>query len=222
MQAVCEHLNEVWDKAGYSMARMSIETGVPETTLRRARNGNMSLETAVAVARVLHVSLDELTGLMSPPAAAVVKEIEEEIGEELERKYAPHSEHCATSCPARRAMDGTVEKIEGLYRERINDIESLYERSLKVKNEQLAKKDEQLEQKDADKASEIGKIEAKHETRIARFRWGVFILLGLVISLIIFIGYLIFIDFKNPNAGILTTDLLINALEEAGYQIIAP
>ena len=62
MQAVCERLSSEWEKQGYSLARLSLETGIPDTTLRRAKTtGNISLENAVAIARVVHVSLDELT-----------------------------------------------------------------------------------------------------------------------------------------------------------------
>lgn len=212
MQAVCEHLNEIWQEKGYTVARMSIESGVPETTLRRFKNqGTLSLETAVAVARVLHVSLDELTGLMTPPAAAVVKEIEEEIGEELEKKYKPHTEHCATTCPARKAFKEDLNMIRSMYEAAANKNDALYERGIAVKNDLLDRKD-----------VEIGELKKEHGARLARFRWGVFILLGLALALVGFIWFLFFIDFKNLSWGFFTTDLLIQALEEAGYQIIAP
>lgn len=212
MQAVCEHLNDIWQEKGYSVARMSIESGVPESTLRRFRNqGTLSLETAVAVARVLHVSLDELTGLMTPPAAAVVKEIEEEIGEELEKKYRPHTEHCATSCPARKAFKEDLNMIRSMYETAAKKNDALYERGIAVKNDLLAKKD-----------IEIVELKKEHGTRLARFRWGLFVLLALALVLVCFIWYLIFVDFPNPDWGILSTELLIQTLEEAGYQIIVP
>ena len=212
MQAVCERLSSEWEKQGYSLARLSLETGIPDTTLRRAKaTGNISLENAVAIARVVHVSLDELTGLMSPPAAAVVKEIEEEIGEELEKKYKPHTEHCATTCPARKAFKEDLNMIRSMYEAAAKKDDALYERGIAVKNDLLAKKD-----------VEIVELKKEHGARLARFRWGVFILLGLALALVGFIWYLFFIDFKNLSWGFFTTDLLIQALEEAGYQIIAP
>lgn len=180
MQAVGEHLNEIWQEKGYSVARMSIESGVPETTLRRFKNqGTLSLETAVAVARVLCVSLDELTGLMTPPAAAVVKEIEEEIGEELEKKYKPHTEHCATSCPARKAFKEDLNMIRSMYESAAQKDDALYERGLAVKNELLAKKD-----------AEIAELKKEYEKRIFRFRLTtIFLLLALVLSLALFLRF---------------------------------
>ena len=208
MQAVCERLSSEWEKLGYSLARLSLETGIPDTTLRRAKTtGNISLENAVAIARVVHVSLDELTGLMSPPAAAAVKELEENVAE----KYKPHTEHCATSCPARKAFKEDLNMIRSMYEAAAKKDDALYERGLAVKNDLLAKKD-----------VEIVELKKEHGVRLARFRWGVFILLGIVLVLVGFIWYLFFIDFKNLTWGFFTTDLLIQTLEEAGYQIIAP
>ena len=175
MRDVCLRLKEEWDNQGYSLAKMSVESGVPETTLRRVRaaESSISLETAVAVARVLGVSLDELTGLMPPPAAAVINEIQDAVREDLAEKYKPHSEHCATTCPARISMDGTIAKIEGLYRERLQEVEQLYERALTEKN-----------------------------LRISRFRAACFLMLGLFIVTLLFIIYLVFVDFPNPAWGI--------------------
>lgn len=175
MHDVCIRLKEEWDKQGYSLAKMSIESGVSETTLRRVRaaESSISLETAVAVARVLSVSLDELTGLLPPPAAAALDEIKDSVREDLAAKYKPHSEHCATSCPARKAMDGNVAKIEELYKERIADIRQFY-------------------------TSDVDDL----QKRIKRFRIASFLLLGIILVLVLFIIYLIFIDFANPAWGI--------------------
>lgn len=160
MQAVCERLSSEWEKQGYSLTRLALETGIPDTTLRRAKaTGNISLENAVAIARVVHVSLDELTGLMSPPAAAAVKEIEEEIGEELEKKYKPHTEHCATSCPARKAFKEDLNMIRSMYEAASKKDDALYERGIAAKNELLAKQE-----------AEFAEEKKKYEERINRFR----------------------------------------------------
>lgn len=192
MQAVGEHLNEIWQEKGYSVARMSIESGVPETTLRRFKNqGTLSLETAVAVARVLHVSLDELTGLMTPPAAAVVKEIEEEIGEELEKKYKPHTEHCATSCPARKAFKEDLNMIRSMYEAAAAKDDALYERGIAVKNDLLVRKD-----------AEIAELKKSYETRIFRFRVTTIVLLAV---LLVVLG--LFVRFSTNKATALEEDI---------------
>lgn len=176
MQAVCERLSSEWEKQGYSLARLSLETGIPDTTLRRAKTtGNISLENAVAIARVVHVSLDELTGLMSPPAAAAVKELEENVAE----KYKPHTEHCATSCPARKAFKEDIEMIRKMYEAASQKDDALYERGLAVKNDLLAKKD-----------AEIAEMKKEYEKRIFRFRLTtIFLLIALVLSLALFLRF---------------------------------
>lgn len=195
MRDVCLRLKEEWDNQGYSLAKMSVESGVPETTLRRVRaaESSISLETAVAVARVLGVSLDELTGLMPPPAAAVINEIQDAVREDLAEKYKPHSEHCATTCPARKAMDADIEKIENLhdanlkkienlYKERIAEVDALYERSVKKKEDQIARQGAEIAALREEHKQELIELRKEHtkeledlrnrkDIRIARFRW---------------------------------------------------
>lgn len=216
MQEICKRVIEQWDEQGLSMAEMVRRTQLGESTLRRFRAGDkdVSVNTLVTIAQAVGITADDMVDMLPVKTAVAVKMMEQE--------FKPHSEQCANACPARKAMNETITQISDLYEKRLEERkqlydthfaseEKLYERALEKKNEQLAHKD-----------TEIAAVKAEAEVRIGRFRWGLFILLGLVLVLVAFILYLIFVDFSNPNEGILTTDLLINALEEAGYQIIAP
>lgn len=191
MRDVCIKLSQEMDRQGYTNARMALESGVSETTIRRVRaaEGSVSIETGVAIARILNLSLDEITGLMTPPAAATLAAIEDTVREDLEEKYKPNSEHCATTCPARKAMDANVDKIEKLYKERMAEVETLYERSIKRKDEQIAKQEAEIVSLRDGHKQELAALRAEHrqelanareemealrerkDIRIARFRW---------------------------------------------------
>lgn len=191
MRDVCIKLSQEMDRQGYTNARMALESGVSETTIRRVRaaEGSVSIETGVAIARILNLSLDEITGLMTPPAAAALAAIEDTVREDLEEKYKPNSEHCATTCPARKAMDANVDKIENLYKERMAEVDTLYERSIKRKDEQITKQEAEIvslrdghkqelaalraehRQELADAREEMEALRERKDIRIARFRW---------------------------------------------------
>lgn len=191
MRDVCVKLSQEMDRQGYTNARMALESGVSETTIRRVRaaEGSVSIETGVAIARILNLSLDEITGLMTPPAAAALAAIEDTVREDLEEKYKPNSEHCATTCPARKAMDANVDKIENLYKERMAEVDTLYERSIKRKDEQIVKQEAEIvslrdghkqelaalraehKQELADAWEEMEALRERKDIRIARFRW---------------------------------------------------
>ena len=191
MRDVCIKLSQEMDRQGYTNSRMALESGVSETTIRRVRaaEGSVSIETGVAIARILNLSLDEITGLMTPPAAAALAAIEDTVREDLEEKYKPNSEHCATTCPARKAMDANVDKIENLYKERMAEVDTLYERSIKRKDEQIAKQEAEIvslrdghkqelaalraehRQELADAREEMEALRERKDIRIARFRW---------------------------------------------------
>ena len=191
MRDVCVKLSQEMDRQGYTNARMALESGVSETTIRRVRaaEGSVSIETGVAIARILNLSLDEITGLMTPPAAAALAAIEDTVREDLEEKYKPNSEHCATTCPARKAMDANVDKIEKLYKERMAEVDTLYERSIKRKDEQIAKQEAEIvslrdgqkqelaalraehRQELADAREEVEALRERKDIRLARFRW---------------------------------------------------
>lgn len=191
MRDVCIKLSQEMDRQGYTNARMALESGVSETTIRRVRaaEGSVSIETGVAIARILNLSLDEITGLMTPPAAAALAAIEDTVREDLEEKYKPNSEHCATTCPARKAMDANVDKIENLYKEHMAEVDTLYERSIKRKDEQIAKQEAEIvslrdghkqelaalraehRQELADVREEMEALRERKDIRIARFRW---------------------------------------------------
>lgn len=221
MHDVCIRLKEEWDKKGYSLAKMSIESGVSETTLRRVRaaESSISLETAVAVARVVGVSLDELTGLMPPPAVAALDEIRDTVREDL--KYIPNGPHCATDCTARKRFDETLDMIRGMYETAAKKDESLYERGLVAQREQLMRKDEEI----ARKESEIKKIENAAAVNIRRLYWISGILAVLFIVAVAFLLYLIYWDFPQPDRGMLqymTVEQLLEHLHNAGYVITTP
>ena len=191
MRDVCVKLSQEMDRQGYTNARMALESGVSETTIRRVRaaEGSVSIETGVAIARILNLSLDEITGLMTPPAAAALAAIEDTVREDLEEKYKPNSEHCATTCPARKAMDANVDKIENLYKERMAEVDTLYERSIKRKDEQITRQELEIaslreehkqelavlraehRQELADAREEMEALRERKDIRIARFRW---------------------------------------------------
>lgn len=191
MRDVCIKLSQEMDRQGYTNARMALESGVSETTIRRVRaaEGSVSIETGVAIARILNLSLDEITGLMTPPAAAALAAIEDTVREDLEEKYKPNSEHCATTCPARKAMDANVDKIESLYKERMAEVDTLYERSIKRKDEQITKQEAEIvslreghkqelaalraehRQELADAREEMEALRERKDIRLARFRW---------------------------------------------------
>lgn len=191
MRDVCIKLSQEMDRQGYTNARMALESGVSETTIRRVRaaEGSVSIETGVAIARILNLSLDEITGLMTPPAAAALAAIEDTVREDLEEKYKPNSEHCATTCPARKAMDANVDKIESLYKERMAEVDTLYERSIKRKDEQIVKQEAEIvslrdghkqelaalraehRQELADAREEMEALRERKDIRLARFRW---------------------------------------------------
>ena len=191
MRDVCIKLSQEMDRQGYTNARMALESGVSETTIRRVRaaEGSVSIETGVAIARILNLSLDEITGLMTPPAAAALAAIEDTVREDLEEKYKPNSEHCATTCPARKAMDANVDKIEKLYKERMAEVDTLYERSIKRKDEQITKQEAEIvslrdghkqelaalraehRQELADAREEMEALRERKDIRLARFRW---------------------------------------------------
>lgn len=191
MRDVCIKLSQEMDRQGYTNARMALESGVSETTIRRVRaaEGSVSIETGVAIARILNLSLDEITGLMTPPAAAALAAIEDTVREDLEEKYKPNSEHCATTCPARKAMDANVDKIEKLYKDRMAEVDTLYERSIKKKDEQIAKQEVEIaslrdghkqelaalrgehRQELADAREEMEALRERKDIRLARFRW---------------------------------------------------
>ena len=191
MRDVCIKLSQEMDRQGYTNARMALESGVSETTIRRVRaaEGSVSIETGVAIARILNLSLDEITGLMTPPAAAALAAIEDTVREDLEEKYKPNSEHCATTCPARKAMDANVDKIENLYKERMAEVDTLYERSIKRKDEQINKQEAEIVSLRDGHKQELAALRAEHrqelanvreemealrerkDIRIARFRW---------------------------------------------------
>lgn len=191
MRDVCIKLSQEMDRQGYTNARMALESGVSETTIRRVRaaEGSVSIETGVAIARILNLSLDEITGLMTPPAAAALAAIEDTVREDLEEKYKPNSEHCATTCPARKAMDANVDKIENLYKERMAEVDTLYERSIKRKDEQIVRQESEIASLREEHKQELAALRAEHrqelanvreemealrerkDIRIARFRW---------------------------------------------------
>lgn len=191
MRDVCIKLSQEMDRQGYTNARMALESGVSETTIRRVRaaEGSVSIETGVAIARILNLSLDEITGLMTPPAAAALAAIEDTVREDLEEKYKPNSEHCATTCPARKAMDANVDKIEKLYKDRMAEVDTLYERSIKRKDEQIAKQEVEIaslrdghkqelaalraehRQELADAREQMEALRERKDIRLARFRW---------------------------------------------------
>lgn len=191
MRDVCIKLSQEMDRQGYTNARMALESGVSETTIRRVRaaEGSVSIETGVAIARILNLSLDEITGLMTPPAAAALAAIEDTVREDLEEKYKPNSEHCATTCPARKAMDANIDKIEKLYKDRMAEVDTLYERSIKRKDEQIAKQEVEIaslrdghkqelaalraehRQELADAREQMEALRERKDIRLARFRW---------------------------------------------------
>lgn len=191
MRDVCVKLSQEMDRQGYTNARMALESGVSETTIRRVRaaEGNVSIETGVAIARILNLSLDEITGLMTPPAVATLAAIEDTVREDLEEKYKPNSEHCATTCPARKAMDANVDKIENLYKKHMAEVDTLYERSIKRKDEQITRQELEIaslreehkqelvllraehRQELADAREEMEALRERKDIRIARFRW---------------------------------------------------
>lgn len=191
MRDVCIKLSQEMDRQGYTNARMALESGVSETTIRRVRaaEGSVSIETGVAIARILNLSLDEITGLMTPPAAAALAAIEDTVREDLEEKYKPNSEHCATTCPARKAMDANVDKIENLYKERMAEVDTLYERSIKRKDEQIVRQESEIASLREEHKQELAVLRAEHrqeladareqmealrerkDIRLARFRW---------------------------------------------------
>lgn len=191
MRDVCIKLSQEMDRQGYTNARMALESGVSETTIRRVRaaEGSVSIETGVAIARILNLSLDEITGLMTPPAAAALAAIEDTVREDLEEKYKPNSEHCATTCPARKAMEANVDKIENLYKERMAEVDTLYERSIKRKDEQIVRQESEIaslreehkqelavlraehRQELADAQKEMEELRERKDIRLARFRW---------------------------------------------------
>ena len=191
MRDVCIKLSQEMDRQGYTNARMALESGVSETTIRRVRaaEGSVSIETGVAIARILNLSLDEITGLMTPPAAAALAAIEDTVREDLEEKYKPNSEHCATTCPARKAMDANVDKIENLYKAKQAEVDTLYERSIKRKDEQITKQEAEIvslrdchkqelaalraehRQELANVREEMEALRERKDIRIARFRW---------------------------------------------------
>ena len=191
MRDVCIKLSQEMDRQGYTNARMALESGVSETTIRRVRaaEGSVSIETGVAIARILNLSLDEITGLMTPPAAAALAAIEDTVREDLEEKYKPNSEHCATTCPARKAMDANVDKIEKLYKDRMAEVDTLYERSIKRKDEQITRQELEIASLREEHKQELAVLRAEHrqeladareqmealrerkDIRLARFRW---------------------------------------------------
>ena len=172
MRDVCIKLSQEMDRQGYTNARMALESGVSETTIRRVRaaEGSVSIETGVAIARILNLSLDEITGLMTPPAAAALAAIEDTVREDLEEKYKPNSEHCATTCPARKAMDANVDKIENLYKERMAEVDTLYERSIKRKDEQINKQEAEIVSLRDGHKQELAALRAEHRQELAALR----------------------------------------------------
>lgn len=232
MHKLVELILKRYEEKGISNAEAIALSGIPESTWRRFKNGEgVTLETAEKAGRPVGITFDNASSFLSPEA----KEKAEEEG-----FLKPHSEGCAKACPARKEMNSNLILIRELYEKN----EKLYERSIVNKNNLIDRRDADIATLNAKHESDIARLKAeyeaeiatnkadyladaataetKYETRISRFRWGTFAMLGIILLLIVFIWYLIFVDFSNPNEGILTTDLLISALEKAGYKIIAP
>lgn len=92
----------------------------------------------------------------------------------LEEEYHPGGPHCATACPARKGFNDTIALIREMHESSAARETELYERAIAEKNQ-----------------------------RLKRFRWASFILLGLFALSVVFILYLIFVDFPKASWGIL-------------------
>ena len=232
MHKLVELILKKYDEKGLSNAEAIALNGLPDSTWRRFKNGEgVTLETVDKAGVPVGITFENASAFLSPEAKA------EAVAEGF---LSPHSDGCARACPARKEMNSNLSLIRELYEKN----EKLYERSIANKNNLIDRRDAEIATinskhetdiarlkaeyvaeiatNKADHLSQIAKIEEKNEIRFARFRWGLFVLLALALVLVCFIWYLIFIDFPNPNWGILSTELLIQTLEEAGYQIIAP
>lgn len=174
-----------WDEENYSIAELAQKSGLSESSLRRFREGKS----------VVQDTLEKV-------AAAVGVDFN---AEEL---YFPNSGGCATSCPARKAMNETIQMITAMNAESLRKEEELYERGIAQKNKQLQEQEEELKQE-----------KAMNEARIRRWRIATVSLLIAFVAAVGFTFYLVFYDFANPSKGILqylTVEQVLEYLEDAG------
>lgn len=182
MQTLIKKIVDKWDDSGYSLAEMASRTDLSESTLRRFRAGEgMAHDTVVRVARAVGIDLDALAESLPEPTAIAVKMIEEDMA----NKYHPHSSGCATSCPARAAMQDNLATIERLYEARLAERAALYEARLKEQHELY------------DRGIEVRKIREKH------FGWAVVVLAGLTVAMFVLCLWLVLVDAKIPDWGLI-------------------
>lgn len=252
MQELQAHVVELVKQSNKSNAQIARESGVGESTVRRFMNGeSCSVDTLTDIAKVVNVTTNDLKQCLPAQTAVAMEIFKREIEQEM-HPNSPHCSTDCTARKAFNEnlahitdlYEKRLDERKELYEARLAEQKELYERSLAIKNTQLDKRDADIAALNAKHESDIARLKAeyeaeiatnkadyladaataetKYETRISRFRRGTFVMLGIILLLIVFIWYLIFVDFRNPNEGILTTDLLISALEKAGYKIIAP
>lgn len=177
-----------WEEENFSIAEIAQKSGLSESSLRRFRNGeNMAHDTVERVAAAVGIDLN---------------------AEEL---YFPNSGGCATSCPARKAMNETIQMITAMNAESLRKEEELYERGIAQKNKQIQEQEEELK-----------KEKATNEARIRRWRIATVSLLIAFVAAVGFTFYLVFYDFANPHKGILqylTVEQVLEYLDEAGHLI---
>lgn len=144
---ILKHLCDEWEKQGISHAEMSRRSNIPDSTLRRLRKNpeaGANIETIIALARALNVSIDELAGLARvaaapepipiEPAPVELSPIEPEPVKAPEPQAEPEQQRLIFPCDRCPYKELSGEK-EDLYKSR----EVLYERALTQKNKYITR-----------------------------------------------------------------------------------